>query len=163
MRTLLARVLRRRDRVGMARPRRGAAAAEFALTLPVMVLLLLGTIEYGNYFSQLAMVNTAVQDAARFGSNQSNTLLAQTQAGAAARTLLNDLGFDCDDLAACGIRPTLFAEDGLIYIELTVNVPYDQVTNAIPKMGEYGTVALPTTMRARAVFPIVNPVLVGGP
>ena len=41
------------------RARRGAAVMEFALTLPIMVMMLLASIEFGNYFTQLAAVKAA--------------------------------------------------------------------------------------------------------
>ena len=48
--------------------RSGIAAIEFALSLPVLALILLGTLEFGWYYTKLVMVNTAAYDAARVGA-----------------------------------------------------------------------------------------------
>lgn len=149
-----------RDRRVSGRSRRGAAMMEFALTLPIMVIMLLTTIEFGNYFSQLAMVKAAARDAARFGSNQATMVLAQTQGAAAARTVLGDLGFPCATGNACTVDASIVQEGGLNFVRVSVTVPYDQVTGAIPN--NYGaegedTVVKPTMLRAQGMFPIVGP------
>lgn len=142
------------------RSRRGAAVMEFALTLPVMVMMLLASIEFGNYFSQLAMVKAAVRDSARFGSNQATMVLAQTQGAAAVRTVLGDMGFPCRTGNACTVDASVVQEGGINFVKVSVIVPYDQVTGAIPNW--YGTegettLATPTALRAQALFPIVGP------
>jgi Flp pilus assembly protein TadG len=60
MRRLLARA-----RVGDPRRDAGAAAVEFALVLPVLVLILFGIIDYGLYFSNTLDAESGVQTAAR--------------------------------------------------------------------------------------------------
>lgn len=50
----------------LLRDRRGAAAAEFALILPVALLLLLGTIDIGRYFWALNQLEKAVQAGTRY-------------------------------------------------------------------------------------------------
>jgi Flp pilus assembly protein TadG len=59
--TRLARKLRRRDE-------RGASAVEFALIVPVVVMLLLGTITTGLVYSDHLSVTNAVREGARYGS-----------------------------------------------------------------------------------------------
>lgn len=48
------------------RDHRGAAAAEFALVLPVALLFLLGTVDIGRYFWQINELEKAVQAGARY-------------------------------------------------------------------------------------------------
>ncbi len=48
--------------------RRGGNAVEFALVTPVLVMMLMGIVEYGWYFSQHQSVVTAARHAARFGA-----------------------------------------------------------------------------------------------
>ncbi|MCB9680266.1 MAG: pilus assembly protein [Alphaproteobacteria bacterium] len=148
----------RRSLLGRTRrDRRGAAAAEFALTLPIYILLLLGTLEYGNFLTQLAMVYQVTGDAARYGSQQATLGEATTESANAARQLMSDLGFDCDvGSGGCTVSSRIIQEGGIDYVEVSVDKNYDQLTNAIP-VGKHGwSVALPTVLRARAVYPITG-------
>lgn len=47
---------------------RGAAAVEFALILPILVLLVFGIIQYGYFFFQSTAVEAATRDASRRAS-----------------------------------------------------------------------------------------------
>jgi Flp pilus assembly protein TadG len=47
---------------------RGAAAVEFVLVLPVLVMLLFGIIEFGLYFAQQLSVSNAARQGARFAA-----------------------------------------------------------------------------------------------
>lgn len=65
------RELRRlRRHINLARPRRetGAAALEFALVLPILAMLLLGTITAGITYSHGIGLSNAVREGARFGA-----------------------------------------------------------------------------------------------
>lgn len=53
--------------VRRTRRRRGANAIEFALTLPLFMAITMGMIEFGWYFSRVALVNTAIMDGCREG------------------------------------------------------------------------------------------------
>ena len=53
--------------------RRGASALEFALTLPVVVAVLAGILEYGWYLFQLSNVVHALRDGTRIGVTVPNT------------------------------------------------------------------------------------------
>ncbi|MGO4360840.1 TadE/TadG family type IV pilus assembly protein [Terrabacter sp. RAF57] len=49
----------------MARTERGASAVEFALVAPVLLALVLGIIEFGNWFNQQITVTSAAREGAR--------------------------------------------------------------------------------------------------
>ncbi|MGN6575622.1 MAG: TadE/TadG family type IV pilus assembly protein [Nocardioides sp.] len=49
-------------------PERGAVAVEFALVLPILVMLLFGIIEFGFVLAQKAALSSAVREGARYGS-----------------------------------------------------------------------------------------------
>jgi len=50
------------------RRQRGAAAVEFALIAPLMILLTLGIIDFGLYVSEVSVVGNAAREGARAGS-----------------------------------------------------------------------------------------------
>jgi Flp pilus assembly protein TadG len=56
------------SRKGPFRTPRGAAAVEFALIVPVLLLIVLGTIDWGYYFFVQQVVTNAAREAARVGS-----------------------------------------------------------------------------------------------
>lgn len=51
------------------RQRRGGYAVEFALVLPVFMMVMGGILEYGNYYTQQMHMVGVVRDAARVGSS----------------------------------------------------------------------------------------------
>jgi Flp pilus assembly protein TadG len=57
----------------LACDRRGAAAAEMALVLPFLLVILFGSLELGNYFMNEHTLVKAVRDGARFAARQSFT------------------------------------------------------------------------------------------
>jgi Flp pilus assembly protein TadG len=141
----------------LPRRRRGSAAAEFALTAPVMVLMLLGTIEYGNYFTELATVASCVRDGARYGGNQTTTALARNRARAATLQLLTDVGYPCSGPgSACTVSASLIQQNGLAMLQVDARVPYRQLTNAVPRGGA-GEVVLPSVINVTTVYPFVGP------
>ena len=108
------RIVRRRVRVG---EERGAAAVEFALVFPVLVLLLVGIIEFGAMFNAQLLV----QGAAREGAREMSLTGSVTQAQSAA------LG------VAPGLSPALTTADVTVSpatctdgTDVTVTVHYDK-------------------------------------
>jgi Flp pilus assembly protein TadG len=146
----------RADR-SVLRARRGVAAVEFALTLPVIALILVGTLEFGWYFSRLVMVNSATYDAVRVAAYEESSTDANIAAEAAVQTLLADMGMDCVELG-CDIDADRLDQDGIVMVELRVTVPYTQLTGIIPAGGVAGfTFDGPTLLNTRAVMPVVGP------
>lgn len=94
----------------ITRHRRGASAVEFALTLPVLVAMFAGMIDYGWYFWREALILNALRESTRAGALQSPTssenagqcAACVTAATNAAKATLKNYGYD--DL---GITPTL--------------------------------------------------------
>ncbi len=61
----------RRPQSGWSRFRKrtdGVSAAEFALLLPVMLLIVCGIMDFGNLYFQLHIANEAAREAARLGA-----------------------------------------------------------------------------------------------
>jgi Flp pilus assembly protein TadG len=59
--------------LGLVRSTRGAAAAEMALVTPLLLILMMGSFEVGNYFMDEHKLVKAVRDGARFAGRQSFT------------------------------------------------------------------------------------------
>ncbi len=57
---------------------RGSAAVEFALVLPLLLILLLGTVEFGNLFFQRLEISQAAMSGARAGITGSDKATAET-------------------------------------------------------------------------------------
>ena len=62
---------RRRRRHGCSRQDRGAAAVEFALVTPLLLIMLFGIVDYGIWFSDSISARQAVRDGARNGAVES--------------------------------------------------------------------------------------------
>jgi len=78
---------------------RGAAAVEFALILPLLMVILFGTIDWGFYFFVQQIVNNAAREGARVGSltppgTPGADGICSTQAEAQARAYLAAAGLD---------------------------------------------------------------------
>jgi Flp pilus assembly protein TadG len=53
---------------GGARNERGAAALEFALVAPILIVLVMGIVNFGIFFAQSLSLNNAAREGARFGA-----------------------------------------------------------------------------------------------
>lgn len=141
------------------RSRRGVAAVEFVATFPLMCGVLLATLEFGNYFAQLAMVASGTYEAARAGSFESSLARAIITAEDSAETILNELGFDC--ASNCGIAAIRDSDiSDMSSFSLEVRVPYQQLTGIIPGGG--GIVSAmgfdaPNFLNGRATMPVSGP------
>jgi hypothetical protein len=58
----------RRRRQGLARDERGQGLVEFALILPVLLLILVGILEFGSIYSSVISMRQGVREAGRQGS-----------------------------------------------------------------------------------------------
>ncbi|SRR6266540_1955057 len=104
---------------------RGAAAVEFALILPLLMVILFGTIDWGWYFFVQQIVNNAAREGARVGSltvpgTPGADATAKEQAEAQARTYLS----------AAGLRGTA-SVDAVVtgtFVQVTVSYPTGSLT-----------------------------------
>lgn len=146
-------IQRAMGRVRARRPRRGAAAVEFVLTAPILVLLLFGTIEFGNFFSTLVTLNGLAQDAARYGARATTQVEATIQAELAMSQLIEDMAVPCG--GGCIIDADMETRGGINYVVLRVEIPYDSLTGAAPGRGS-GGVELPLAWNIEAAYPHVG-------
>ncbi len=94
---------------------RGAAAVEFALILPILVLILFGVIEFGGVYNAQLMVTGAAREAARTMALHGDPAAAESVAVDAA------IGIDPGDLEV-SVSPAACAAG----TDVTVTVDYDR-------------------------------------
>jgi Flp pilus assembly protein TadG len=70
---------------------RGAAAVEMALIVPLLITLMFGSFELGNYFWSEHQVVKGVRDGARFAGRQSFTKITCSTVDAAVETQIKNL------------------------------------------------------------------------
>ncbi len=89
----------------MARRRKGSAAVEFALVLPVFVMFIFGMMEFSWAFFQRTTVIHAVRNGCRVGSvvhpDGDDRGMPPAVAEANITDLLDNLGIDCGGGASC--------------------------------------------------------------
>ncbi len=131
---------------------RGAAAMEFALVAPFLLLIVFATIDYGWYLTQCIVANNAVYDAARAGVRARQWEAADHEVEDplqfARSTLMDSLWIDRDVPQECVFIQILEAD--AVHgrrIEVAINqLPYRPIT------GYLGAGLLPRTLSARAVM-----------
>ncbi len=135
------------------RNRRGSQLIEFGLTVPILVLVLGGIIEYGMMFNQYLSVLSATRDGARWGATPG---VEADEAVVAAvdqvRDSLTMLGLSCtvdeQNDGKCEILAELVILEGMDSIEVTTTVAYTPITG--------GLLPSPDYLSARSTFVIIN-------
>lgn len=123
--------------------RRGASAIEFALAVPVILLLVGGIIDLSMYMSVYSAVTSAARDGCRYGATINDYDVPadgdelEAAAVAQARTSLENAGYTCG--GGCSITAA-WNDDRSTYEMLTVTVdyPWRPFMNIVP--GLTGTV-----------------------
>lgn len=111
-------------------PRRGANAIEFALTFPVLIVMLFIVMDYGWYFSNQLTVSAAVRDAARIGATTYGK--SQTAQVEAATAVIKDR------LTAAGYKGTVELDirrvgtAGSESLHVGVALPYQPLSRLVP-------------------------------
>ena len=114
--------------------RRGASAIEFALTLPVIVVVLGGILEYGWYLFQLSNVVHALRDGTRIGVTvpRADETGAAARAETHARAVLDGLGVPCTDGGSCIVTATIAASGDVDTLTMAVEVDYEPIVGLLP-------------------------------
>lgn len=121
--------------------RRGGAAVEFGILLPVLAALLGGTTEFGWFFSRQLAVIQAARDGALAGSLTEATEDPESAAEARAREALTQAAFDP---ASGTINAVVASSAAGNVVTLSITVPHAPLMGLIPAPGEHTAV---TTMR----------------
>src|SRR6266852_5013673 len=113
---------------GAWQSRRGTAAVEFALILPVLMLLLLGCIDFGRFPHSYIAVTNAARAGAGFGSVNPYTTATDKEWNAAIKSAVVDEmtklnGFDSTQLVVPSTKP----QNGNVTV--TVKYPFQTVVD----------------------------------
>ena len=147
----------------LARDRSGSAAAEMALSLPLLLVLLFGAFEMGYFFLSEHVVQKSVRDAARFGARLAmanypsctvpNGGTAETQirrvarfGNAAGTGTPRLLGWTADNMTTVTIAcdTTSSYGTGGIYSDFPNGAPVVTVTAQVPYNTFFGLLSLGT-------------------
>lgn len=130
------------------RRRLGATAVEFALTIPIPILFLLGVIEYGTAISQREALSNVARDAANSAvavvrESADDTSGVISRGNARAEALLETYGISCG--TGCTVSTTV-ANQTLDVVTVSVVAPYTPMFSLIPSPSQLSaahTLALP--------------------
>jgi hypothetical protein len=112
---------------------------EFALTLPVMLLVVMGIVELSLLMHRVHQVTRAARDACRLGAGvlegtdptgDEIELAAEDQALAILAAQAVDCGGGCD------VDATWFENDGWMLLRVDIEVPYDPFSGLLPMLPE---------------------------
>ncbi len=109
------------------RARRGAIAVEFALVLPILLLLVVGAIDWGWLFVQEAAVVVCARDGAHAGALTADDPAAV--ADARARGALAAAGFVSDP---GDVQVRVYDAPPGEVVEVRIEVPFEPVIGLVP-------------------------------
>lgn len=115
--------------------RRGISATEFALWLPIIVVLVTGVIEFSWYMTQTLNVSRAARDGSRYGASvyeppaMTRGTRTVPEAEAFARDILEGAGLACG--SDCEIEAN-YETDPFEMIRVTVTYPYHSLFGVVP-------------------------------
>lgn len=116
----------------MKSARRGTAAVEFALTVPVLMFIIFGVLDYSWYIKQATDVVRATREGLRIGVTVSQADGPDAAAASQVEIVLAGYGLDCDNSLDCDIQATPTSVDGLDSVTLAVTVPYEPLIGLVP-------------------------------
>lgn len=150
---------------------RGIAATEFAIALPLLLFLMLGTAEIGRMLSQYDTLTKAVRDGARYcasvansGSQNIVSISNCTAAGAgtggtapanATQNLVvtgNTLGAGGAVLPGLVVANVTVADAGNGYISVSASYTYQPVLGTLPTFGLSAPITIAVPLNAAVVM-----------
>jgi hypothetical protein len=122
-----------------AGPQHGASAVEFTLTLPVMLLVVMGIVELSLLMHRVHLVTRAARDACRLGTGviegtEPTGDLIEAAAEEHALTVLATQAVECG--SGCDVDATWFENDGWMLLRVVIEVPYVPFSGLMPMLPE---------------------------
>ena len=130
-----------RNKRNLWRDRRGSAAIEFAMVLPIIVTMMFGTMELGRYFLTFSSISSATEQLSRYVMIDPDA--TSTELEAQLEGFL--IGIDADDLTL-DFSNEVDAATGLTFQVVDVSLPHSTM---IP-FADMGTM----TIRSRVRTPL---------
>jgi Flp pilus assembly protein TadG len=146
----------------LLRDRTGGAAAEMALVLPILLILIFGSVELGYYFMSEHVVDKAVRDASRYAarlpltdypdctsidSTAAQQIQRLARTGDPAGTVARLAGWTADTMTTVSVRcpgTGTYANAG-IYTDFPDGAPVVTVTAQVPYTTLFGILGLGVT------------------
>ena len=125
--------------------RRGAAAVEFGLILPVLLLILFGILDFGWVFHQHGILTRTLRDGCRAGAVVAATGDPVTTATTAISAGVTSAGFACGGTCTPTVTVISVIPSRLEVLQCTLAVPVLELTGLTP-----GTGGLTLTTATRA-------------
>lgn len=121
----------------MRRRRDGTAAVEFALTLPILILLFAGVVELCLLMHRVQLLSRVARDACRIGSGViegADPTGDEIEATATEHALavLEQQNIPCD--AGCRVAAEWLRRGDWMMLQVEVEVPYQPVTGFLPSI-----------------------------
>lgn len=145
--------------INIHKKQQGIAAVEFAIVLPVMLFLMLGTAEFGRVFYQYTTLSKAVQSGARYASKQllKNSELANLDSAFVKRVQNfvvygNEMGTGTavlDGFAATGTNVAI--SSSVANKTITIEAQYNYSFGVLGDLSLFGYSMPTVTMRSSAV------------
>lgn len=122
---------------------RGSVAVEFALFMPVLLMLIMGIIELGSAWYSKQMMVSASREGARMAALYSDT--TNTQVEQEVQTLLTQAGFPGSaTIASTGAGGS---PGDLVTVQITTNHPLSVLGGLVPGLPQAITLTASTVMR----------------
>lgn len=146
-------------RARVLRDRRGAAAVEFALIMPILLLLVFGIISYGYMLSFRQAISQAAAEGARAAAVAQRDADQQPDALAAMNEALESYGVTCaggvlsrdgGGVGTCAVSIATCAGEAASVRCVTVTIDYNYADNPLLPVPGVGIV-LPDNLRYSAV------------
>lgn len=136
-----------------ARPRRGGPALEFALTLPILLLVLSATVDFGLRLQRTTAVRRVAADAARVGasiseSQQSQGIAPILVANQHAQQSLAAAGIPCAS-GSCQIQSTLGEFGGVVVLTVRLQVAHNAFMPLRPPSSGWAKAQFTTITRSQ--------------
>jgi len=118
----------------MRHARRGASALEFALTLPILLIIVSAIAAYGWFLAQQTQVLQAVGDGARLAATVARDAATGPEDAAVehTRTVLTGMGIPCSAGEDCELEAEITSSGSLDVITVRASIGYSPVTGLVP-------------------------------